>query len=154
MSDASDPEGRFMVAVGAVIEHVPTGRILLMQRAASADYLPGVWEDLTGRMKQFEEPEDALRREVREETCLEIEIVKPIKIFHLSRGDKTAQNELVGIIYWCTTQSDRITLSPEHDAYRWLPPHEALDMVDDPGIRGDIEAFIAEHGGEHHGRRP
>ena len=114
----------------------------------------GNWGFPKGHLEDGERPEEAALREVREETCLEIEIVKPIKIFHLYRGDKTAQNELVGIIYWCTTQSDRITLSPEHDAYRWLPPYEALDMVDDPGIRGDIEAFIAEHGGEHHGRRP
>jgi 8-oxo-dGTP diphosphatase len=137
-----------MVAVGAMIEHAPTGRILLMQRAATADYAPGLWEDLTGRMKQFEEPEDALRREVREETGLEIEIVKPIKIFHLYRGERTAQNELVGIVYWCTAQSDHVTLSHEHDAYRWLLPREALEMADDPGIRCDIEAFIAERGRE------
>ena len=135
-----------MVAVGAMIEHVPTGRILLMQRAATADYAPGLWEDLTGRMKQFEEPEDALRREVREETGLEIEIVKPIKIFHLYRGERTAQNELVGIVYWCTAQSDHVTLSHEHDAYRWLLPREALAMADDPGIRDDIQAFIRERG--------
>jgi 8-oxo-dGTP diphosphatase len=148
MSDASQDEGRFMVAVGAVIEHVPTGRILMMQRAATADFMPGMWEDLTGRMKQFEEPEDALRREIREETGLEIEVVKPIKIFHLYRGERTAQNELVGIVYWCTAESDRVTLSHEHDAYRWVLPREALEMVDDPGIRDDIEAFIAERGRE------
>jgi 8-oxo-dGTP diphosphatase len=133
-----------MVAVGAVIEHVPTGRILLMQRASTADYAPGLWEDLTGRMKQFEEPEDALRREVREETGLEIEVVKPIKVFHLYRGERTAENELVGIVFWCTTQSDRVTLSHEHQDYRWVQPREALEIVSDPGIRYDIEAFIAE----------
>jgi 8-oxo-dGTP diphosphatase len=136
-----------MVAVGAIIEHVPTGKILLMQRAATADYRPGMWEDLTGRMKQFEEPEDALRREVHEETGLEIEVVKPIKIFHLYRGDRAPENELVGIVYWCTAQSDRVTLSHEHDDYRWLLPHEAIALADDPGIRDDIEAFIRERGG-------
>ena len=56
-----------MVAVGAVIEHVESGRILLLRRAETADFMGGVWEDLTGRMKQSEEPEDALRREVRAE---------------------------------------------------------------------------------------
>jgi 8-oxo-dGTP diphosphatase len=133
-----------MVAVGAVIEHAPTGRILLMQRASTADYAPGLWEDLTGRMKQFEEPEDALRREVREETGLEIDVVKPIKVFHLYRGERTAENELVGIVYWCITQTDRVVLSHEHQDYRWVPPYDALGMVDDPGIRDDIDAFITE----------
>jgi 8-oxo-dGTP diphosphatase len=146
MQDARQEEGRFMVAVGAVIEHAPTGRILMVRRAATADFMPGMWEDLTGRMKQFEEPEDALGREIREETGLEVEVVKPIKVFHLYRGERTAQNELVGIIYWCTAQSDRVTLSREHDDYRWLLPREALEIAADPGIRDDIEAFIRERG--------
>jgi 8-oxo-dGTP diphosphatase len=95
-------------------------------------------------MKQFEEPEVALRREVREECGLEIAIVKPLTIFHLYRGAPTADNELVGIIYWCRSASDQVTLSHEHSDYRWLPPQEALQWVEHPGIKGDIEALIAE----------
>jgi 8-oxo-dGTP diphosphatase len=137
------PEGRFMVAVGAVIEHRATGRILLMQRATTG-FMGGVWEVLTGRMKQGEAPEAALRREVREETGLEITIIKPLTVFHLYRGDPTPANELVGIVYWCRSASDRVVLSAEHSAHRWLPARQALDWVEDPGIKSDIAAFLAE----------
>jgi 8-oxo-dGTP diphosphatase len=133
-----------MVAVGAVIEHEASGKILLLRRAATATYAADLWEDITGRMKQFEEPEDALRREVREECGLEVEIVKPLTVFHLFRGERTADNELVGIIYWCKTDSDRVVLSDEHSDYLWLSPQEALELVDHPGVRGDIEAYIGE----------
>src|SRR5690242_15253839 len=131
-----------MVAVGAMIEHVGSGRILLLKRSEQADYLGGIWEDLTGRMKQFEEPEEALRREVREECGLEIEIGKPLKVFHLYRGERTAENEVIGIIYRCRSLSDQVVLSHEHSAYRWLPPQEALRLVEHPDIRADIEALI------------
>src|SRR5947209_2840493 len=117
-----EQEGRFLVAVGAMIEHAETRRILLLRRAENVDWLPGVWEDIGGRMKQFEEPEDALRREVREESGLEIEIVKPINIFHLFHGERSAGNELVIITYWCKTHSDLVVLSYEHSEYRWLAP--------------------------------
>src|ERR1041385_7859600 len=73
-----EQEGRFLVAVGAMIEHAQTRRVLLMKRSEHVTFLPGVWEDIGGRLKQFEEPEDALRREVWEETGLEIEIIRPI----------------------------------------------------------------------------
>jgi hypothetical protein len=42
MYAASDHEGRFMVVVGAIIEHEPCKKILLLKRAPTADYLPGI----------------------------------------------------------------------------------------------------------------
>ena len=133
-----------MVAIGAVIEHVGSGRILLLQRAETADYLPGLWEDPMGRMKQFEEPEAALRREIMEECGLEIDIVKPIAVFHDYRGERIPENEWIGMTYWCKALSDRVIISGEHSAYQWILPRQALELVDHPGVRRDIEAFIEE----------
>jgi 8-oxo-dGTP diphosphatase len=144
MSDGSEQEGRFMVAVGAMIEHATSGKVLLLKRAETAEYLAGIWEDIMGRMKQFEEPEEALRREVREESGLEVEIVKLLRVCHEYRGERTAENEMVGIIYWCRTQSDRVILSQEHSAYQWVLPEEALGLVEHAGVRGDIEALMEE----------
>ena len=144
VNDTSEQEGRFSVAVGAMIEHAPTGKILLLKRAETADYLPGIWEDVMGRMKQFEEPEDALRREVREESGLEIQIIKLLTVFHGYRGERAPENEWVGIVYWCKTQSDRVVLSEEHTAYEWVYPEKALEMVQHPGVRSDIEALLKE----------
>jgi 8-oxo-dGTP diphosphatase len=138
-------ESRFMVSVGAMIECVPTGKILLLKRTPRADYSPGIWEDITGRMKQFEVPEEALKREVKEEAGLEIEIVRPLRVFHLFRGEKSAETELVGIIFLCRSQSDRVRISGEHTEYKWTTPSEALEMVDHPSIRKDIEAFIQQN---------
>jgi len=144
MNEASEQEGKFMVAVGAMIEHAFSKKILLLRRAETADYLPGIWEDLMGRMKQFEEPEEALRREVREETGLEIEILKPLTVYHDFRGARAAENEWVGITYWCKARSERVVISEEHTAYRWVSPREALELADYTGVRRDIQAFINE----------
>ncbi len=133
-----------MVAVGAVIEHIESGKILLLKRAETAEYLAGIWEDPMGRMKQYEEPEEALKREIKEECGLEIEIFKPIAVFHEYRGEKMPENELVGITYWCKAKSDQVTLSQEHSAYQWVLPQVALGMVEHPGVRKDIESLIKE----------
>ena len=138
--------GRFMVAVGAVIEHTPTGNVLLLQRAPTSDFEAGLWEDITGRVHQFEEPQAALHREIREECGLTVQIVKPLTVFHLFRGDPTPDHELIGIVFWCTTSSDRVTLSHEHTDCRWLPPLDAISFVQHPGIKGDYEAFARERG--------
>jgi 8-oxo-dGTP diphosphatase len=136
-------EGRFLVAVGAIIEYVPTRQILLLKRAEQATFLPGIWEDIGGRIKQFEEPKHALRREVQEESGLEIEIVRPINVFHLFHGERSASDEMIIITYWCRTHSDRVVISDEHSDYRWLQPQDALQLVEHEGVRSDIEAYLA-----------
>ena len=140
-------EGRFLVAVGAIIEHAASGRILLLKRSENVAFLPGIWEDIGGRLKQFEEPEQALRREVREESGLEIEIIRPINIFHLFHGETNADNKMIIITYWCRSHSDHVVLSQEHSDYRWLAPREALRLAEHEGVRSDLQAFLSQVAG-------
>lgn len=133
-----------MVAVGAIIEREDENKILLLKRTEKADFSGGIWEDITGRMNQGEEPEEALKREVYEEAGIEIEIVKPLTIFHIYRGEKTPENELVGIIYHCKTRNPNVKISDEHTEYKWLSPQEALTQATHPGVKKDIETFIRE----------
>lgn len=136
--------GKFLVATGAIVEHKKTGKILLLKRSEKKDFSGGIWEYTTGRLNQFEEPEDGLRREIREEAGIEVEIVKPISIYHIFRGEKTAENELVGIIYWCRTDAEKLFLSEEHTDFKWVSAEEALELMQKPGMKKDIEAFIRE----------
>ncbi|HCU70967.1 MAG TPA: hypothetical protein DIC35_04460 [Candidatus Moranbacteria bacterium] len=136
--------GRFLVATGAIIENSKTGKILLLKRSEKKDYSPGIWEYITGRLRQFEEPQEGLRREIMEEAGIDVEIIKPISIYHFFRGEQVAENELVGIMYWCKTDSEEIKVSEEHSDFRWVTPGEALEMVKKPSMQEDIKAFIRE----------
>ena len=138
--------GRFLVATGAIIENSSTGKILLLKRSNTKDFSAGIWEYVTGRLHQFEEPAEGLRREVREEVGIEIDIVKPISVFHIFRGEKTAENELVGVMYWCKTDSEEVELSEEHSDFRWVTAAEALELIAKPSMRADVNAFIRERG--------
>ena len=144
MINMTNTIGKFMVAVGAIIENTSTGKILMLKRSDDLDFSRGIWESVTGRMDQFEEPEQALRREIKEEAGIEVEIIKPISIFHIFRGERDAENELIGIMYWCKTESEQIIISKEHTDYKWVEPQKAINMVPKPGMKVDIEAFIKE----------
>lgn len=56
--------------------------------------------------------------------------------------EEIVENELIGITYHCKTSQSEPVLSAEHQAYRWVTPKEALQLVTVEGIRRDILKFI------------
>ncbi len=132
-----------MVAVGAIVQNTKTKKILLIQRSLSLSFRPGVWEYPIGRMKQFEELEDALHRELKEEIGLKtFIIVKPINVFHFFRGERTAKNEVVGVVYLIKTETETITLSEEHDTYKWLTLQELKTCTLEDWVYKDLMLYI------------
>jgi 8-oxo-dGTP pyrophosphatase MutT (NUDIX family) len=147
--DLNNPEvGRFMVAVGAIIEHSITEKILLLRRNPEAAVDPGIWEYPMGRMKQMEGVTECLAREVYEETGIaHIQPDQIIGYFYGFRGGVEAEeNEIVGITFIAKTIQTQVAISDEHDEYRWVTPQEAVLLVNHEGIRKDIEAYIKHKG--------
>lgn len=135
-------EGRFQVAAGAIIEHKTDGNILLLQCSERKHIGAGAWEFPIGRLHQFESLEDGLKREVKEETGIDdIEIVALINAFAFMRGEYAAENEVRGIVYWCTTIQRQVTVCDEHTGYDWFDIDEAIEKVDSKGIKLDLQKF-------------
>jgi len=134
--------GTFMIAIGAIIEHVPSGKILIQQRADA--WQKNEWEVPYGRIDQFEELTQAIKREVFEETGLsDLSVHELIRIWHIFRGERSAENEVYGFTFHCKTHTQEIQLSTEHFQAQWLLPTEAIKLITIPGIKYDLECFIA-----------
>jgi 8-oxo-dGTP diphosphatase len=141
-STTKNPVGRFMVAVGAIIEN-DSGQIAILRRSKNLDWNPNEWEIPYGRLAQFEDPMAGLMREVKEEIGLDLVVEKPIRVWHLYRGEEeTAHNELVGITFACHAKTTNISISDEHEEFRWVTPQEAIDLMKVDGIAEDVRAFI------------
>jgi len=138
-------EGRIYIGIGAIIENTMTGKILLLRRSGKVEFAKNIWDDVGGRMRPFETPEETLRREVYEETGItELEIIKPIDVSNYYRGERTAENQMIVITYWCKTASLNVKLSAEHDQYKWLSPEEALALINDFSLKNNVKKFIQE----------
>lgn len=130
--------GLFHVAIEAIIEK--EGRILITQRSYDRDHAPGEWETLTGRVEAGESFEEAVKREVKEEVGLEVEVVRPFYTFHFYRGPDEIEH--LGVSFWCRYKSGEVGLNPkEQIAYKWVTPSEALGFVTDPSIIKAIKKF-------------
>lgn len=134
--------GRFMIGVGCVMEHEPSGKILCLRRDR-ANFQNGEWEIPYGRIDQHEELFDALRREIFEETGIQgFEIKKLLRIWHFYRGERLAEKEIHGFTFHCVTQSMDLNLSDEHSEHAWLEPTETVQKISVPGIKMDVQLFI------------
>lgn len=117
--------GRFQVVVCFLIER--DRQVLLLKRTMSKDEAPGQWETGSGRVEQGESAIQAVVREAREETGLEIEVVAPLDTFHFYRGP--LREETIAITFHCRATGGRLVLSSEHDEAKWVP-REHLDKLD------------------------
>lgn len=122
--------GRFLCGIAALIYHAETATYLIMRRASQRDYGAGGWECVTGRVDQGESFEQALHREVHEETGAQVQIEFVIGTSHFYRGDATSENELLGVRYACTiTDRDTVTIEAEHSEMRWLTAEEVYALM-------------------------
>lgn len=120
--------GRFVAGVGAIIMH--EDKYLLLKRSSKRDYGAGHWDCVTGRLEQGESFEEAVHREVMEEIGIEVSVDFLLGTSHFYRGESIPENELVGVVYACsTTTPDAIRHSDEHSEYRWMTAAEAVEML-------------------------
>jgi len=63
------------------------GRLLLQHRAEDARRLPGYWGFFGGGIEENEEPEDAVRREAKEELGIDLENLEFFKRYELQQND-------------------------------------------------------------------
>ncbi len=119
-------------------------RLLLMKRSDS-----GCWGPPGGAVEPGETVETAARREVREETGLELgEMVLfgvfsgPELFYRYPNGDEVHN---VTIVYQARHPGGGIRLNDEHTEWRWFA---AADIPEDlsPPIRPVIEKFVGTHG--------
>ena len=136
--------GRFQVAGCAIIEK--EGKALVTRRSEGR-WTGGTWEFVSGRIEQGEDFEQGLKREVKEEVSLEIELVSPLCVDHFYRGvEKTPENEVMMITYLCKWVSGEVKIKvDEQDKYEWVFLKD-INLDNYPGFvqyfGKEIEAYL------------
>lgn len=104
----------FGVATKAIIKN-QEGKYLILVKSSKEDINPNTYDLPGGRINFGEKLEDAVTREVKEETGLDI---KPQKVFEAWTFTKEGF-QLVGINYLCEFVGGDLKLSEEHDNAEW-----------------------------------
>ena len=97
------------------------GRFLVLKRA----YTNQKWDLPGGAVELPEEHETALRREIKEETSIDVKNIVPLEIKTVL-SDDGFYTIFAG--FTCKAESQDVRLSPEHTEYRWATPDEFIEM--------------------------
>lgn len=107
--------------------------ILLIKRRENDVHYPGGWEFPGGRVEIGEDPFEGFKREVKEETNLKINLIKPIKVKYFIRDDG---QKILMTTFLCKALNKEIKLSDEHTEYAWLNLEKAEKII--------VKEFLSE----------
>ena len=113
------------------------GCILLLKRNAQRRTSPNKWQTPSGFMKEGESAEEAVLREVKEETALEGTIKKSGSAFEVV--DEWARWIIVPFLI--LVKSDKVVIdTKEHSEFRWIKVDEVSSFECVKGIEEDLKA--------------
>lgn len=123
------------IVVKGIIYNRVLKKILLVQRCGSDDIGANTWENAGGNVEYGEAPEEAMMREIREETGLtDVNILRVAYVTLVN-----ADNPYLIIAYLCEVTTDEVKLSAEHQAYVWADRTEAIEKLPQ-AIIDDLES--------------
>lgn len=129
---------KYWVGAKAIVYNTKTKRILVMKRSYD-DTSAGFWENPGGKKELGEHIEETLRREVLEETGIE---VKEFRLLYATAINEDKYPFMI-IGYFVPTTQEEIELSFEHIEYKWATIEEYLSLVD-RGIKNDFINYNVE----------
>ena len=124
--------------VGALILN-PDGEVLLMRshKWRNMYVIPG------GHIELGERMEDALRREILEETGLAIDELEFLGYQEFIYDEAFwKRRHFIFFDYVCRTMSTRVTLNDEAQEYAWVSLKESLTYPIEPYTRHTIEVYL------------
>ena len=111
------------------------GKLLIIKRSNYSNFLPFSWDLPGGRIEEGEDIKEGLKREVKEEVNLDVDILYPINVHHFIRNDKII---IHGITFLCKYKDGEVKLSREHIEYRWVSLEEAKNFLSER-LKNDIK---------------
>ncbi len=140
----SEPKGGlFEMTVKAVI--IRDGKdVLLLKRSKDSVIFPGKYDLPGGSVENGETLQEAILREIEEETGLQVEVGPILYAFDFMKDGKEKDDigHGKGIRFVAFHKSGEVKLNDENDTFEWADIDEAIKKLDDKGYERDKRTAV------------
>ncbi len=112
------------------------GKLLILKRRKDDDTYPGLWDLVGGHFEAGESAEACMIREAKEESGLDVKIVKPGRLIeYLDQYGRSIE-----LPFLLSSRSENVRVS-EHSEFRWISPLALGRYRRVPGLDEAVRAF-------------
>ena len=113
------------IVTKSIILNRKLNKFLLLKREKQDSIGANTWENTGGNVECGEELEEAMKREIREETGITDISIERVAYITLVNGKKP----YLIIAYLCETLTESVTLSNEHQAFIWADEETCKELL-------------------------
>lgn len=123
-------EGRWLVIPRTLCFVFHGDAVLLMKRAPHRRIFPNYYNGLGGHLERYEDPASCARREIREESGIEVADLRLRGVYNI---DATQSTGIVLYIFTARSLTDELNYSHDEGTLYWVPINEIqqLELVED-----------------------
>jgi len=118
-------------------------KYLIVLRSPDAHVFPNCWDFPGGKLEPGENPVEGIKREVIEETTLEIKPIEIIAVYDVKLKDGREPQISLYSIEWFKGD---VKLSDEHTDFKWATKEEILELDTEPYlphfVKGEMKCRI------------
>jgi len=113
-----------------------SGKLLILKRKEDDDTYPGMWDCLGGHFEKGESAEECMIREAKEESGLDVKIVKSGPLLKYTDEYGAA----ISVPFVIRSYSGRVSLT-EHSEFKWVDPAKVRRYRVVPDLLMALDAF-------------
>ena len=107
---------------------VKDNKLLVIKRRPNDVQRPNIWEIPGGRLELGENPKEGIKREVKEETGIDIEVLHSLNVRHFKRDDGQV---ITMLIFLCKALNEDVKISEEHSDFEWVKLENCKEKLSD-----------------------
>lgn len=130
------------ITIKAAVVSTQSKKVLLLKRSKKELTNKNKWDLPGGHIEAGETVEEALKREIKQETGLDVQIGPLLQVTEFDKAHEAFKMEKRGLRFIVFSENEDVEIGKEHSDFVWLPIDEAIDKLSDEGFEKEKKEVL------------